>query len=63
MSVDGGLLHAETVAMSMAAAGRFEEAINWQREVIHQAQEAPQERLASLRANLARYESGETCCP
>jgi tetratricopeptide (TPR) repeat protein len=63
MSVDGGLLHAETVAMSMAAAGRFEEAINWQREVIRQAQEAPQERLASLRANLARYESGQTCCP
>ena len=62
MSVDGRFEHAETVAMSMAAAGRFEEAINWQREVIRQAQEAPRERLAILEANLARYQNGQACC-
>lgn len=62
MSVDRRFQHAETVAMSMAAAGRFEEAINWQREILRQAKDAPPERLAALKADLARYENGQACC-
>ncbi len=62
MSVDRRFEHAETVAMSMAEAGRFEEAVRWQGEVLRQAQNAPPERRAELEANLARYRAGQACC-
>ena len=49
--------------MALAQAGRFEEAIRWQRELIHQAEEAGEvERLRLLRANLSLYQHGEPCC-
>ena len=53
----------ETLAMALAEAGQFEEATRAQRAVLAEAEKlnrtADAERLAR---NLARYESGSTCC-
>jgi tetratricopeptide (TPR) repeat protein len=53
----------ETLAMAHAEAGEFGEAVRWQQRLIDEVgDEAPEDLLARLRANLARYENGEACC-
>jgi superkiller protein 3 len=52
--------HAETVAMAMAEEGRFEEAVDWQRKIIAQAEkEGRADELPRLRRNLERYRQGQ----
>jgi len=54
---------AETVAMAYAQSGLFAQAIDWQGQLVAEAeQEAPPEVTARLRANLERYQSGLACC-
>lgn len=54
----------ETVAMAYAEAGQFTEAVEWQQRLLAEAEaeevEAPPEVLERLRANLARYQAGES---
>lgn len=53
---DGG--HAETVAMALAANGRFDEAMEYQGQAIFEAIKAGDAaRQAALRANMQRYEA------
>lgn len=56
-------VHAETLAMALAATGRFDEAVELQRRVLEEArrqgQKAAQDRLIR---NLGLYESGRGCC-
>ena len=60
----------ETLAMAYAEAGRFDEAIRWQEELIERLGEAgeggegelPPGTMERLRAHLALYERGEPCC-
>ncbi len=57
-------LHAETVAMALAAVGRFGEAMEAQRAILAQAEAHPDlgaGHLARLSANLARYQQGRPC--
>ncbi len=57
------LEHAETVAMALAEAGRFQEAATWQQAVIERAATDGREQLLErLRRDLALYEGGESCC-
>jgi hypothetical protein len=57
------LLHAETLAMALAEAGRFEEAVKLQRELLHQAEErGDAQSAARLREHLGLYEGGRSCC-
>jgi tetratricopeptide (TPR) repeat protein len=51
---------AETRGMALATAGRLEEAAEWQRQLLAQAEDgrAPQPVLERLRRNLALYQSG-----
>lgn len=50
----------ETMAMALAEVGRFEDAVQWQRDVIAAATKAEQTwMLPALTANLRRYERGE----
>jgi hypothetical protein len=53
--------HAETLAMVAAANGLFEDAVDFQTQAIFEAVKAGAEesRLATLRGNLERYESGQ----
>lgn len=64
ISADRSPAHAETLAMALAATGRYEEASQWQRELLSQARAggAPGATLARLEAHLALYESGSPCC-
>ena len=53
----------ETLAMASAEAGLFEEAVQFQRELIREMTwEGRMEELPDLEANLARYRAGQTCC-
>ncbi|HSL83906.1 MAG TPA: tetratricopeptide repeat protein, partial [Thermoanaerobaculia bacterium] len=53
------LLHAEAVAMALAATGDFSRAAEWQRSLVDQAREAGQALLAArLAADLRFYEQG-----
>ena len=53
----------ETLAMAYAEAGRFEEAISWQKRLLEDGGEDIDEaRRERWRANLALYESGRPCC-
>jgi len=53
----------ETLAMAFAQAGRFDDAVSWQKRLITEhgsrAEAAYRQRLEG---NLARYEAGQTCC-
>jgi len=54
--------HAETLAMALAEAGRFEEAVAWQQQVIRQATEAGEAKGPAHTARLERlelYQRGE----
>ncbi len=55
----------ETVAMALAASGRFSEAIPWQERLLQEATQAslPDPFLRRLRANLARYQAGQLALP
>lgn len=55
------LENALAVAMAMAELGRFDEAVEWQRSLLRQAEEAelPAARIAILRTHLELYERGE----
>lgn len=52
--------HAETVGMALAAAGRFPEAVAWQKQLVESATEASVDEtlLKRLSGNLQRYEAG-----
>ena len=51
-----------TLAMALAAAGRFHEAAGYQQAIIQQLESSRQFDLARvLRPNLARYQQGKTC--
>lgn len=54
------LAHGETVAMALAAAGRFDEAIAWQRRLVVEARGggAPAETVTRLESRLSGYERG-----
>jgi tetratricopeptide (TPR) repeat protein len=52
----------ETMAMTFAEAGRFDEAVTWQRDAIDAARQAGRTIvIAHLTDNLRRYESGQPC--
>ena len=55
------LPHGETVAMALAAAGRYDEAVTWQRRLIDEARSggAPPETVARLESRLAEYQRGQ----
>ncbi len=56
-------VHGETYAMALAASGEFEEAAAVQREWLAAAVEfGDAEVEARLKANLTRYQNGESCC-
>lgn len=57
-----GLEEGITLAMALAAVGRFQEAAGYQQAIIQQLEESRRADLARLlRQNLARYEQGKTC--
>ena len=64
VAAEKSLENAETLAMALAESGRLEQAIEWQREVIRQAEAAlaGPDSLARLQAQLERYEQGLSCC-
>jgi len=52
----------ETIGMAFAESGRFEEAANWQRQLIELARQAGEvDRVPRLEQNLSRYESRRAC--
>ncbi len=52
----------ETIAIALAATGRFEQAVEWQRSVADAVRGAGQAELASRsEENLARYAGGKLC--
>ncbi len=53
--------HGETVAMSLAVLGRFEEALSWQQRLLTEAEKAglPEGFTKRVRENLSRYEAGQ----
>ncbi len=54
---------AETLAMAYAEAGRFEQALEWQRQLLKELVADSDPALADrLQRNLALYERGEACC-
>lgn len=56
--------HLETLALSLAEAGRCEEAAKIQQQLVTLAEKLPNEVLASrLRIDLVRYEAGSPCRP
>lgn len=63
-AAEATLDNAETLAMAMAEAGRFEEAVETQRQIVEGAREqgAGPEVLRRLEGNLARYRARQTCC-
>ena len=57
-ALDNSIEHAATFGMAVAEAGRFEEAIRWQRSLINEAaRTGNQKALPQLIANLRRYEN------
>jgi tetratricopeptide (TPR) repeat protein len=52
---------AETMAMTLAELGRFEEATAWQREAIAAANRSQPDTVPRLEQNLTLYESGKPC--
>lgn len=57
------LVHAETLAMAFAEAGRFEEAIKLQTGLVEQAQaKGDTQVLPTLRRNLRLYQERRACC-
>jgi tetratricopeptide (TPR) repeat protein len=55
--------YAETLAMALAAVGRFEEAVRIQRRVLAEAERLSRSADASrLKRNLDLYENGRACC-
>jgi hypothetical protein len=53
---------AQTMAMTFAEVGQFEEAVTWQRDAMAAAKQAGREDLtARLEENLKRYESRQPC--
>lgn len=57
-------MHAETLAMALAEAGRFAQAIELQGRLVSEAATSGNDALvARLRAVLELYEGGEACCP
>lgn len=53
----------ETLAMAYAQAGRFEEAIEWQRHLLGKAQETGETSVVGrIQGNLTRYLAGQACC-
>lgn len=70
LSIAQGLLNrqprtiglAETMAMALAEAGRYSDAVRWQREAIEAAGRAGQRTVVErLTANLNRYQAGRPC--
>lgn len=58
------VLHAETVALAMAEAGRCEEAATWQSRALEAARRLERPDLAeALAPGLARYQAGAPCRP
>jgi len=58
------LQHAETLAMALAEAGRFDEAVDWQQRITDQAGQLGNQALAGrLQHNLDLYRRGESCDP
>lgn len=54
--------HAETVAMALAELGRFDEAVEWQKRSIGEAESSGEgRRVPALRRRLELYEKGEPC--
>jgi multidrug resistance efflux pump len=57
------LENAETMAMAMAEAGRFENAVALQSRLVEEAEQRGEEPLLQrLRAHLALYRRGQSCC-
>ena len=55
----GGRPHAETLAMALAAVGRFDDATRWQRQVVvRREQQEPGPLLERSRRYLALFETG-----
>ena len=55
--------HAETLAMALAQAGRFDEAITWQQELIARSkQQGDRTTTERLEHDLVLYERAEPCC-
>ncbi len=53
---------AQTMAMTLAELGQYEEAVNWQRDAMASARQAGRGDLAArLQENLTRYESRQPC--
>jgi tetratricopeptide (TPR) repeat protein len=52
---------AETMAMTMAELGRFDEAIAWQRDALAAARQGQRDAVARLEQNLTLYESKRPC--
>lgn len=56
------LQHTETLAMALAEAGRFDEAVGWQQRITDQARQLGNQALVDqLQGNLDRYRRGERC--
>lgn len=55
----------EVACMALAAAGRFDEAVQWQERLLSQVdgEEVPAELLERLRRNLSRYRAGQLAEP
>jgi tetratricopeptide (TPR) repeat protein len=52
---------AETMAMTLAEIGRFEEATTWQRQAIDAARGSQPDAVSRLEQNLTLYQSGKPC--
>ncbi len=53
----------ETLAMAYAEAGRFTEAVTWQRQLLDKlGPDSDPQTTQRLRLHLELYESGEACC-
>ena len=62
MKTQQTLTMAETMAMTFAELGRFDEAIQWQRDAIRAASESKRDDLVQkLSENLRLYQSGQPC--
>ena len=63
-TVDQSPQHAETIALALAEVGNCQEASKWQAHLVDRAEKGGNAGLLQrLKADLARYEQGETCRP
>jgi len=61
-SAEQNFEHAETLAMALAELGRFEEAADWQRQIVERAErQGAGPALEKLRRRLESYRRGEPC--